>query len=82
MIEKRKRIVDRQAMIDYGIENPRCEICNNVAVDIHHIVPKSQLGDDVASNFISLCRDCHTEAHKDKRKFQDKIKSLGLWNIE
>jgi len=69
-------------MIDYGVENPRCEICNNLAVDIHHIVPKSQLGDDIASNFISLCRDCHIEAHKDKRKFQDKIKSLGLWNIE
>ena len=40
-----------------------CEVCGKVAVDIHHILFKSQLGTDEIENLIALCRDCHDIAH-------------------
>ena len=43
-----------------------CEIpeCCDLAVDIHHVVYKSQGGTDEASNLIALCRKHHEDAHK------------------
>lgn len=40
-----------------------CENCGRIAVDIHHIVFRSQGGTDDASNLIALCRECHNLAH-------------------
>jgi len=40
-----------------------CEVCGNVAIDIHHIVYRSQGGSDEASNLVALCRVCHKNAH-------------------
>lgn len=52
-----------------------CEVCREVAVDIHHIEPKGMGGSklkDNHENLIALCRVCHkyahdqnTEAHRD-----------------
>lgn len=30
-------------------------------VELHHIVPRSQGGDDLAENLCPLCHDCHTK---------------------
>jgi len=46
-----------------------CEICNQKANDIHHIIPRSKFGSktkadqDKIENLIALCRECHNEAH-------------------
>ena len=40
-----------------------CSKCNKPAVDIHHIVFKSQGGSDEIENLIPLCRKCHDIAH-------------------
>jgi hypothetical protein len=40
-----------------------CEVCNNKAVDIHHIVFKSRGGKDEIDNLQALCRECHDKAH-------------------
>lgn len=34
-------------------------------LELHHVVPRSQSGDDTAANLVPLCRSCHTrfEAH-------------------
>jgi len=40
-----------------------CELCGNPAVDIHHIIYKSQGGTDDVENLIALCRHCHDNAH-------------------
>ena len=46
-----------------------CEVCGDVAVDIHHIVPRSKFGSkrkkeqDDPSNLIGVCRVCHDKAH-------------------
>ena len=54
--------------LDYFNSNI-CEVCWDIAVDIHHILPKSKfwkktkhLQDDI-SNLIGLCRKCHKKAH-------------------
>jgi 5-methylcytosine-specific restriction endonuclease McrA len=46
-----------------------CEVCKKLAVDIHHVIPRSKFGkktkhlqDDI-SNLIALCRECHEKAH-------------------
>ena len=43
-----------------------CKICNAVAVDLHHIIFKSQGGTDNVNNLIPLCRSCHNKAHSNK----------------
>ena len=43
-----------------------CEVCNAVAVDIHHIKYKSRGGGDDIENLIALCRSCHNKAHDEK----------------
>jgi len=43
-----------------------CELCHQVAVDIHHI--KGRLGEDAnkPENLIALCRQCHEQVHDGK----------------
>ena len=43
-------------------DEPICELCGKVAVDIHHIDGRGK-GKDVISNLIALCRKCHNAAH-------------------
>ena len=40
-----------------------CEVDRKIAVDLHHIIPKSQGGKDDINNIIALCRSCHDKAH-------------------
>jgi len=46
-----------------------CLVCGKVSVDIHHIEPKGMGGSkskDRIDNLISLCRQCHLDAHAGK----------------
>ena len=43
-----------------------CQICSALAVDIHHIIKRSQGGKDTPDNLIALCRECHTKAHNEQ----------------
>ena len=40
-----------------------CAVCGRIAVNLHHIVYKSQGGTDEPSNLISLCMECHDGHH-------------------
>ena len=40
-----------------------CEVCGRVAVDVHHILFKSQGGTNDIENLIALDRHCHDVAH-------------------
>ena len=46
-----------------------CEECKSLAVDIHHIIPRSKFGkkvkhlQDLPENLIALCRTCHRKQH-------------------
>jgi len=68
-----------------------CEYCDKeIAVDIHHIVPRSMGGTDEIDNLIGLGRDCHDRAvaadpekRIDKQEFFDivaKRKESKTWN--
>jgi 5-methylcytosine-specific restriction endonuclease McrA len=50
-----------------------CEVCNDVAVDIHHIEARGMGGDpkgknDVIENLQALCRSCH-DRFGDRKKY-------------
>ena len=43
----------------------RCQSCGCIeGLQVHHIQPRSQLGDDAAENLIALCAQCHQKAHR------------------
>jgi 5-methylcytosine-specific restriction endonuclease McrA len=42
----------------------RCQFCGSVAgVEVHHIEPRSRLGNDREDNLITLCTPCHRKVH-------------------
>jgi 5-methylcytosine-specific restriction endonuclease McrA len=59
-----------------------CEMCSSKAVDIHHIIPRSKFGkkrkdeQDLITNLIALCRDCHDLAHSTDMKEELTIRHL------
>ena len=48
-----------------------CEVCKSQAVEIHHIIKKSQGGKDNVENLIAVCRSCHNKAHDETLKQKD-----------
>jgi 5-methylcytosine-specific restriction endonuclease McrA len=47
-----------------------CQYCGkDRAVDIHHLVHRSQGGSDEVSNLAGLCRTCHMRAHKQQEPY-------------
>lgn len=58
----------------YKRDNYTCQNCGvkggtrgNATLNAHHIVPKESGGDDVMSNLISLCEECHHSVHYDQK---------------
>jgi len=50
-----------------------CEVCNNQAVDIHHLEARGMGGSkhaDTITNLMALCRKCHIE-YGDKKQHKD-----------
>ncbi len=42
----------------------RCQSCGRATnLQVHHINPRSRLGDDTEPNLITLCVACHHHAH-------------------
>ena len=55
-----------QADVDLALSSTgrRCAICQHRhAVQLHHIVHRSQGGSDELENAIPLCPNCHNEVH-------------------
>jgi 5-methylcytosine-specific restriction endonuclease McrA len=64
----RSHIFDRDGYV--------CALCNNDATDVHHLVPKSQGGDNTPQNLISLCRFHHKVLHREiylPREMRDEL---------
>lgn len=57
-----KRIRDPEA-VKNRIKGARCRNCPDRASDGHHILLRSQGGDDVEDNIMPLCRECHYTYH-------------------
>ena len=61
-----KRIVDPDTVRRYLLMHPWCEAasCINPAWHAHHVLYRSQGGDDVDANLLSLCGDHHAAVHQ------------------
>lgn len=60
-----------------------CEVCQQVANSIHHVVPRSAFGSkrkaeqDDSSNLCALCDDCHRDAHgPDSRNIRVRLQEI------
>jgi len=43
----------------------RCQACGSVGkLEVHHLKFRSRSGDDDETNLITLCGDCHRQAHR------------------
>ena len=43
----------------------RCQFCGRAEdLQVHHVNPRSRLGDDAEENLITLCSDCHRSHHE------------------
>ena len=52
----RKEILER--------DNWRCQVCGRIKnLDVHHLRRRSALGEDLKTNLITLCRECHQMLH-------------------
>ena len=41
-----------------------CQQCGSMSnLQVHHIQPRAELGDDTENNLITLCSDCHDQVH-------------------
>jgi 5-methylcytosine-specific restriction endonuclease McrA len=57
----RKEILER--------DNWRCQVCGRFKnLDIHHLRRRSALGEDLETNQITLCRECHEILHGSVQK--------------
>lgn len=55
-------------------EQPYCQLCGCTNyLEIHHIMYRSQLGNNDERNLIRLCGNCHRLVHSDKKKWQPKL---------
>ena len=65
-------------------EDVICEVCGNMAVDIHHISSRGMGGNpskDNIGNLIGLCRSCHDKAHSGEitqEELYETIEANGL----
>ena len=45
----------------------RCQSCGrSTDLQVHHIQPRSRLGEDAERNLITLCAKCHDDIHRNK----------------
>ncbi len=45
----------------------RCQFCGQIVnLQVHHLRPRSQQGDDKEENLITLCRACHERVHRER----------------
>lgn len=58
-----RRIVDKGAWRKAVLREPECVICEQPTDSSHHLLKRSQGGDDLAANLVGLCGDgvrgCH-----------------------
>jgi hypothetical protein len=60
----RPRIRDTNATRRKVREDPSCRCCGRRGSDAHHVLFRSQGGDDVEDNIVTLCAECHGTLHR------------------
>lgn len=53
-----------------------CKSCGKPAVNLHHVVYRSQGGTDEPSNLIPLCFGCHSGHHDNNSPTTEELKDM------
>ena len=53
-----------------------CEMCNDIAVDIHHLEKRNKTKNDFIENLVGLCRNCHINCNDSSFNMYVRIKHL------
>lgn len=51
-------------------DRSQCRMCRSTVSELHHVIYRSEGGENLAGNLISLCRYCHERVHSNKGVFQ------------
>lgn len=54
-----------------------CKVCGKQAVNLHHIIYKSQGGTDDVMNLCPLCYDCHDGHHTKNNPSTETLKKIN-----
>jgi 5-methylcytosine-specific restriction endonuclease McrA len=47
----------------------RCQACGSIQnLQVHHLKLRSHSGGDVEQNLITLCAECHAQAHREAKQ--------------
>ena len=80
LIDKNRRLSKteyekyRTWLADY---QPRCQVCNRIAHDTHHVLFGAYKDD---RTLVSLCREHHSQAHKDKKAWESVLLPIAQEN--
>jgi len=78
--KREARIRDPALMRQAHWSFDECVICGSINISIHHILPRSQGGDDVWENLAALCGDGTTGCHGGVEAGLDSAcRALGLY---
>jgi 5-methylcytosine-specific restriction endonuclease McrA len=73
----RKRLKNPALLRAMREEIPYCERCGKPGYGgMHHIVHRSQRGDDVRTNLVRLCYECHTGVHDGRYDSQELVEIM------
>ena len=52
----------------------RCQVCGSMQLlQVHHFKFRSQSGGDVEQNLITLCAECHAQAHRKAKEGHQRL---------
>lgn len=67
-------VIDKKTYAKIVEEQPYCQLCGRTYyLEIHHIIYRSQLGNNNEKNLIRLCSQCHRRVHSNKKVWQKKL---------
>lgn len=65
---------DKKVFQKVANEQKWCQLCGrSYNLHIHHIIYRSQMGNNDERNLIRLCSDCHRRVHSNKKIWQKKL---------
>ncbi len=66
------------------LSDGRCVICHEAFVEIHHIIPQCENGEDTIENAVALCARCHDifGANPTKRKQLIELRDMWYQKVE
>ena len=81
-------LIDKKTYEKVANEQTYCRLCGRTEnLQIHHIIYRSQMGNNDERNLIRLCSECHRRVHSNKKVWQRKLleyqfKKYGAFTLD